>query len=83
MLKDILRFNRSAESHLAVVNISGATLGQLLDDGNYSTMFRDGYLLPMAAAIWSSSPQDILQFPASTFLQFCLNHALLQITDCP
>ncbi|AXI04562.1 NAD(P)/FAD-dependent oxidoreductase [Aquirhabdus parva] len=83
MLKDILRFNRSAESHLAVVNISGATLGQLLDDGNYSTMFRDGYLLPMSAAIWSSSPQDILQFPASTFLQFCLNHALLQVNDRP
>ncbi len=83
MLKDILRFNRSAENYLAQVTMTGATLGQLLDYGAYSTMFRDGYLLPMAAAIWSSSPQDILQFPASTFLRFCLNHALLQVSDRP
>eukprot|EP01034_Spumella_vulgaris_P018309 gene18309-23377_t len=37
----------------------------------------------MAAAIWSSSPSDILQFPATTFLRFCLNHALLQVNNRP
>ncbi|XLM23049.1 NAD/FAD-binding protein, partial [Chromobacterium piscinae] len=41
------------------------------------------YLLPMAAAIWSSPCRDILAFPAETFLRFCLNHGLLQIRNRP
>jgi len=87
MLRDILRFNRAAGSNLAASLAAPAsapvTLAQLLADGNYGAMFRDAYLLPMAAAIWSSAPADILQFPAATFLRFCLNHGLLQINDRP
>jgi predicted NAD/FAD-binding protein len=37
----------------------------------------------MAAAIWSSSPTDILAYPASSFIRFCLNHALLQVKNRP
>ena len=83
MLKDILRFNRNAEKNLQTCEISKLSLGQLLDAQNYNTAFRSQYLIPMAAAIWSSSPSDILSFPASTFLRFCLNHALLQVNDRP
>ncbi|MYM67680.1 FAD-dependent oxidoreductase [Pseudoduganella sp. FT55W] len=83
MLRDILHFNGRAEDFLAECEADGATLGQLLARNRYGDMFRDAYLLPMAAAIWSSSPQDILQFPAATFLRFCLNHALLQVNNRP
>lgn len=83
MLKDILRFNRAAQSNLKSSLATPTTLGKLLAVGGYGAMFRDAYLLPMAAAIWSSSPTDILQFPASTFLRFCLNHGLLQISNRP
>jgi predicted NAD/FAD-binding protein len=83
MLRDILRFNAAAQENLRLTEASGATLSQLLQNGSYGNLFRDAYLLPMAAAIWSSSPCDILQFPASTFLRFCLNHALLQVNDRP
>ncbi|WP_288841486.1 NAD(P)/FAD-dependent oxidoreductase [uncultured Deefgea sp.] len=83
MLRDIFRFNAAAHENLAACLQSQATLGQLLASGNYGETFRDAYLLPMAAAIWSSSPSDILEFPASTFLRFCLNHALLQVNDRP
>ncbi|MCB5195213.1 NAD(P)/FAD-dependent oxidoreductase [Deefgea salmonis] len=83
MLRDIFRFNAAAHENLAACLQSQATLGQLLASGNYGETFRDAYLLPMAAAIWSSSPNDILEFPASTFLRFCLNHALLQVNDRP
>ena len=83
MLRDIMRFNAAAHENLAACLQSQATLGQLLASGNYGETFRDAYLLPMAAAIWSSSPNDILEFPASTFLRFCLNHALLQVNDRP
>ncbi|WP_348945297.1 FAD-dependent oxidoreductase [Chitinibacter sp. FCG-7] len=83
MLRDILRFNAAAPENLQECLHSGATLGQLLESGQYGAAFRDAYLLPMAAAIWSSSPNDILDFPAATFLRFCLNHALLQVNDRP
>src|SRR5471032_1993351 len=81
MLRDILHFNRHAERLLR--QSAGLTLGHLLEQQRYGATFRDAYLLPMAAAIWSSSPNDILAFPATTFLRFCLNHGLLQITNRP
>jgi predicted NAD/FAD-binding protein len=83
MLRDILRFNRAAQANLDAALVSDVTLGQLLDQGGYSKVFREAYLLPMAAAIWSSPTGDILRFPAATFLRFCINHALLQVNDRP
>jgi predicted NAD/FAD-binding protein len=83
MLRDILRFNREAEVNLKTSLLSKISLGELLKNGGYGSRFQDHYLIPMAAAIWSSSPKDILEFPASTFLRFCLNHALLQVNDRP
>ncbi|MBY0243698.1 MAG: NAD(P)-binding protein [Burkholderiaceae bacterium] len=83
MLWDLLHFNRNAERFLQLSSQGDLTLGQLLRQQGYGARFRDAYLLPMAAAIWSSSPNDILQFPAATFLRFCLNHALLQVNDRP
>jgi len=83
MLRDILRFNRSARANLAAALAQPLTLAQLITSGNYGRLFRDAYLLPMAAAIWSSSAADILDFPASTLLRFCLNHGLLQVNGRP
>jgi predicted NAD/FAD-binding protein len=83
MLWDIMHFNRNAHRFLELSSRAGLTLGQLLRQQRYGASFRDAYLLPMAAAIWSSSPNDILNFPAATFLRFCLNHALLQVNDRP
>lgn len=83
MLADIARFNRHARVLLRQPDMLGLTLGELLEKQRYGALFRDAYLLPMAAAIWSSSPHDILQFPALTFLRFCTNHGLLQFTDRP
>ncbi|MCD8565952.1 MAG: FAD-dependent oxidoreductase [Burkholderiaceae bacterium] len=83
MLRDILRFNKAAETHLREVEQNPATLGELLARHSYGKPMQDWYLLPMAAAIWSSSVKDILGFPAQTFLKFCLNHRLLQIEGRP
>ncbi len=83
MIKDILHFNRHADAYLAQCLQTPVTLGALLRQHGYGERFREAYLLPMAAAIWSSSPRDILDFPAATFLRFCLNHGLLQVNDRP
>ena len=39
----------------------------------YSDDFKNWYLLPMGGCIWSSPTNEILKFPAFTFLIFCLN----------
>ncbi|MBX9267986.1 NAD(P)/FAD-dependent oxidoreductase [Chromobacterium violaceum] len=83
MLSDILRFNREAERNLRRAIEAPQSLGRLLDADGYGARFRRHYLLPMAAAIWSSPCRDILSFPAETFLRFCLNHGLLQLRGRP
>ena len=83
MLQQILRFNAQAHRLLEWSEQRRITLGGLLDQHGYSQGFRQGYLLPMAAAIWTSSPLEILGFPAATFLRFCINHRLLQVEGRP
>lgn len=83
MVRDILNFNKRAHELLASVADNNTTLGELLVREGYSREFRDWYLLPMGAAIWSSPMDDMADFPAKTFIQFCLNHGLLQINDRP
>lgn len=86
MLRDILRFNRQA-SALAMEStgpaLSPVSLGVFLAQHRYSSEFRDWYLLPMAGCIWSCPTQQMLDFPLSTFVQFCHNHGLLQVNDRP
>jgi len=83
MLKDILRFNRCAADYLKRTTQHQTSLGELLATESYSQTFCQAYLLPMAAAIWSSTPADILKYPASSFIRFCLNHSLLQVSNRP
>lgn len=81
MLRDILRFNRATQALPATA--ATLTLGDYLDGEGYGRAFREWYLLPMAAAIWSSPKRAILGFPLHTFVRFCRNHGLLQIVDRP
>ncbi|WP_252346035.1 MULTISPECIES: NAD(P)/FAD-dependent oxidoreductase [unclassified Paludibacterium] len=83
MLADILRFNRHAERYLQQCHVTPCTLGELVQREGYRPRFLQHYLLPMAAAIWSSPMRDILAFPAETFLRFCHNHGLLQVNQRP
>ena len=82
MLWDILRFFRTAQAQSQCLE-EGVTLGQFLKVHGYSTSFMDRHLLPMAGAIWSSSPNQMLDYPALSFLKFLGNHGLLQYNDRP
>ncbi|KAF3766016.1 FAD/NAD(P)-binding domain-containing protein [Cryphonectria parasitica EP155] len=54
------------------------TIGEYLDREGYSDAFRDDYLIPMTAAVWSTSPDKCtLEFPAVTLVRFLWNHHLL------
>lgn len=82
MIRDILRFNRESprllDGHEDVL-----TLGDYLDREGYSARFCRHYIVPMGAAIWSTDPQTMLQFPARYFVDFFANHGLLSINDRP
>jgi predicted NAD/FAD-binding protein len=86
MLKDILRFNRQATALAhdpARAQDASVPLGDWLAANGYGRAFRDGYLLPMAAAIWSCPTATMLAFPVGSFARFCDNHGLLQVADRP
>jgi uncharacterized protein len=83
MLRDILRFNRATSALQRTDGVYTITLGEYLDASGYSAAFRDWYLLPMAAAIWSVPLSAVLDFPLPTFVRFCHRHGLLQIFDRP
>ena len=84
MLADLLRFNAQA-TRIAdgKDDATGLTLSEFLDRYRYGEEFRQWYLLPMAAAIWSCPMATMLAYPVATFVRFCHNHGLLQISDRP
>lgn len=82
MLSDILRFNRDARA-VRREGRAGMNLGDYLVERRYGAAFRDWYLLPMAASIWSVPLHVVLDFPLSVFVQFCDRHGLLQLFDRP
>ena len=83
MLADILRFKGAATRYLRSDGREPLTIGNFLDRGRYSDAFCNRYLLPMSAAIWSATLDQIRLFPARSFLTFFENHGLLSINDRP
>ncbi|MEI7429657.1 MAG: FAD-dependent oxidoreductase [Betaproteobacteria bacterium] len=83
MLVDILRFNRESVAWLDKHPDDSRSLRDFLAAGAYSKPFAEWYLLPMGAAIWSCPAGQMLDYPLATFVRFCRNHGLLQISDRP
>lgn len=83
MIRDILRFNRQATEDLTLNRLGSKTMGAYLEEGKYCSAFRDCYLIPMGAAIWSTPLEQMLDFPASTFARFFFNHGLLALKGRP
>ncbi|MFO1148792.1 MAG: FAD-dependent oxidoreductase [Alsobacter sp.] len=78
MLLEVLRFNKQAVRDSKAGALAGLSLQHYLTSRRFSDRFRDDYLIPMGAAIWSMSPQSMLAFPAESFVAFFRNHHLLQ-----
>ncbi len=84
MLRDILRFNREAQEDLRDGSLDAeTTLGSYLDSRGYGKRFREHYIVPMGAAIWSMPLEQMLEFPLAFFVRFFRNHGLLGIKDRP
>ncbi|MEO7433484.1 MAG: FAD-dependent oxidoreductase [Dokdonella sp.] len=82
MAGEIIKFYRNAPALLDDPQ-GDVPLGEYLDHNNYSDMFRDLHLVPMASALWSSPASWILEFPVRHLVRFMANHQMLQITGRP
>lgn len=76
MWLDILRFRRDGLSDLQAGRTHNLSLGTYLEKNRYSDAFRDHCIIPMGAAIWSTSAAGMLSFPAESFIRFFENHRL-------
>ncbi len=82
MLRNMKRFNQEARRDLSAIDPE-TTLGEYLLSNNYSNEFIQHYIIPIGAAIWSTTPNDMMDIPAVFFIRFFENHGLLQIIDRP
>ncbi len=79
MLAEVLRFNKQSVADLRAGRLDKLTLGEYLRKESFGSRLFSNYLGPMGSAIWSSSPADILSFPAENFVTFFDNHRLLHL----
>jgi predicted NAD/FAD-binding protein len=82
MVADILRFGSQAQALLAP-GAPDLSLGDYLRENGYSRFFIEHYIVPMGAAVWSSRPADMLQFPARFLVEFFANHGFLSVNHRP
>ncbi|MGP4788687.1 NAD(P)/FAD-dependent oxidoreductase [Psychrobacter sp. 1Y11] len=93
-VQDILQFNKqlkqlrqdfeAARSKGEEVRVfTQQTLSDYLANKRYGKLFTDNYLLPMVSAIWSTSLEEVQDFPLVFFAQFFDNHGLLDVVNRP
>lgn len=83
MVRDIMRFFREAPGYLSDATLARLSLGELLDKRGYSDDFLRDHLLPMGAAIWSTTAAEMRAYPAAAFIRFFDNHGLLKVDNRP
>lgn len=83
VVREVVRFYRTAPDDMRRLADDGLALGDFLDACGYGQTFQQDHLLPQAAAIWSCSVEEIRTFPASSFLAFCDSHGLMRFSGRP
>lgn len=81
MVADILRFNKQAYRFIDAD--PSVSLGDVLRELKMGDWFTRYFLLAMGGAIWSTPLQQMLAFPARSFIRFFDNHGLLTVNDQP
>ena len=82
MLKDMLKFHRVALHDQPTLD-DRCSVSEYLQRHNLGDSFRDDYLIPFGAAVWSCSGQAFLDFPMKFVLDFMKHHRMLAIRGRP
>lgn len=83
MVNDTLRFFKTAQADLNDPRLQEESLGDYLARHRFRSEFINWHLIPMGSAIWSTPCEEMMAFPARSFLQFFKNHGLLSVNDRP
>lgn len=83
LIKEVFRFFSTASVDASKGLHPEETLGDYLKRNHFSQDFIDHHLIPMGSAIWSTPCEDMMAFPAQSFMNFFKNHGLLGIKDRP
>ncbi|WP_153913619.1 NAD(P)/FAD-dependent oxidoreductase [Shewanella sp. TC10] len=82
-LAEIVKFNNQCKAIYDAEDYQINSLGEFLDSQGFSEFFSEHYILPMGAAIWSASINDMRAFSLRFFIRFFHHHGLLNISDRP
>ena len=83
MLLDMKRFYAEGPTLDERFDLEAMSLGALLQALSLSEAFIKRHIIPMCACIWSGSFDDMLAFPARTFVHFFRNHGLFLLEGRP
>ncbi|CAN5887637.1 NAD(P)/FAD-dependent oxidoreductase [soil metagenome] len=78
-LVEVLRFVRRARHDLERGITAQLTLDDYLVATHASRELRDGFVIPLAAALWSLAPDHCGEFPADTYLRFLDQQGMLRL----
>ena len=82
MISGIFAFNRDCRQ-LLLGTPSALSLGAFIEEKRYGREVADWYIKPMAAAVWSTGTENILDMPIFFLARFFENHGFLNIDDRP
>ncbi len=78
LLKETGRFYKEATEIYREKTYADYSIAQYLEEKGYSKDFIDFFLIPVIAVVWSIPPEDMLDYPALTMIDFLENHGAFQ-----
>ena len=77
LLREVVRWLRTARRSLDEADYETSTLEEYAADRGYSRRFQSHYLVPLTSALWSTAPERALDFPAAYAIRFFERHGML------
>lgn len=82
MLGEVTRFHRAARALLDAPD-SDEPLDDFLDREHFSPYFREHFMLPLVAAVWSCDAATASRYPARYLFTFLDHHGMLSVFGSP
>jgi predicted NAD/FAD-binding protein len=81
MLWDVNKFGQQADEIINNPKYEDYSLGEYVKEKNIGQDFLLKFMIPMSAAIWSSPPELILDFPVVSLSKFFKNHGFIGLSS--
>ena len=82
-LLNVKKYSKKAANYVSNNVLIDETLGEYLIRNNFPKDIIDKFIIPMGAAVWSGSRNEISNFPVKMFLKFFDNHGILDLNNAP